>query len=606
MSTNSAVMRLPLPYADVFSIPHEISIPFIRKVELWIDSNGVEWTVSRLKSMKLDFVRLKAGLEPCSEWIAKSNKSRFSGPLGGLQKWCTASPKRRWSKAICFLQMYTLFYSSEVTESQERKFLDGVLAENVPISDHLTDSVCKSVDILSLRKFHMNSPSSLMLRPMSDTKREPHADGRTFPEGQATLECSLSFTRSTRIGWDLCSRFRSIFDIVEEGLELEDDRDGDLCDYPNSVGKIGIIQEAGYKLRAVANPARVYQQALKPLGDLLYGILRELPWDCTHNQSYPFQELKDALSCNRTVFSVDLSGATDYFPLDLQISVLRKIVPIQDYVDLFYILSRAPWRYKNDMIAWKKGQPLGLYPSFASFALTHGLLLYSLNGYKHHGDFYVLGDDVVILDPMLYQNYRDVLNELGCPVSEHKTITSNKLCEFGGKIILPNEVLPQLKWKNPSDDSFLDVVRNLGIRSLKLLRPRQRAVALKVALLPDFLGGLGFNPDGLSLEERLSLFPFIWDEKTSLSFLMSYNRILNNHNYYDHNKFPKYRRISTTIPDLDQRSIALVSRYLPRLVPWYEILGTNLYDVAPDSRLDILHGELRSTTLERYENMLKK
>ena len=597
----SAGKHIPLPYADVFNIPRAISKPFIKQVEKWIEASGTEWTVNRLKSMKLDFIRLEAGLSPSSVWIRKSSPDHFAGPLGGLQKWCNAK-KGRWPKAVQFLQMYTWFYASDVTPQQEKKFLEGVTAVNVPIPEHLHVLLQESVKHLGLRRSFMNSPRSLMLRPLSSTRREPHADGRSFTEGTATLECALGYTRSTRLGWDLRSRFKPIFDIVEEGLEYEDLRDGDLCDHRSSVGKIGTIQEAGYKLRAVANPARVYQEALRPLGDMLFDLLKGLPWDCTHDQTLSFDVVRDHLSRGGTAYSVDLSGATDYFPLDLQLTVLRSITPVPAYVDLFHKLARAPWRYGKTFIRWTKGQPLGLYPSFASFALTHGLLLYGLNGNRHNNMFYVLGDDVVILDPVLNSKYRQALAVMQCPVSESKSLTSRFIAEFGGKILTPTGVISQLKWRIPSDDSFLDIVRNFGKGALRLLRPRQKKIALKVALLPEFLGGLGFNPQGLPLEERLEMFPSWLDPKQSQKFLMSYNRVISAANYYEAEKFPNYRQMKTTIDDLDQRSLALVSRLIPRMLPWYETLGTNLYTIAPESFLDIESSGKRKTTLIRYEN----
>ena len=600
----SACRKVPLPYADVFNIPRSISKPFINLVEKWIRASGTEWTVNRLKSMKLDFVRLEAGLTPSSVWIGKSRSDHFSGPLGGLQKWCNAKGGR-WPKAIQFLQMYTWFYASEVTPSQEKKFLDGVTADNVPIPDNLHVLLQESVMHLGLRKscLFMNSPRSLMLRPLSSSRREPHADGRSFTEGTATLECAMGYTRSTRLGWDLRSKFKPIFDIVEEGIELDDVRDGDLCDYPSSVGKIGIIQEAGYKLRAVANPARVYQEALRPLGDMLFDLLKGLPWDCTHDQTLSFDTVRDHLSRGDTCYSVDLSGATDYFPLDLQLTVLRSITPEPAYVDLFTKLARAPWRYGKTFIRWTRGQPLGLYPSFASFALTHGLLLYGLNGNRHNNMFYVLGDDVIILDQELNSKYRQALAEMHCPVSESKSLTSNVIAEFGGKIISSKGIISQLKWRIPSDDSFLDIVRNFGKGALRLLRPRQKKIALKVALLPEFLGGLGFNPGGLPLEERLDMFPSWLDPKQPQKFLMSYNRVISSANYYQAEKFPNYRQVSTAIDDLDLRSLALVSKLIPRMLPWYETLGTNLYTIAPDSHLDVESSGKRRTTLLCYENM---
>jgi len=601
---------LPVQYADVFKIPQEISRPFIKLVNIWLKNCGTEWTVSRLKDMKLDFIRLKAGLEPTSVWIAKSGH-KFSGPLGGLQTWCSKS-RKRWSKAIQFLQMYTWFYSPEVTHKQETKFLEGVTANNVPIANIYHLAMEKSIKKLGIKSFIGQVPKSIVFRSTTAERREPHANGKSYIEGTATLECALSFTRCTRLGWDLRSKYRRLFDYIEQGLEFDDLRDADICDYKSSVGRIGLIQEAGYKLRAVANPARIYQQALRPLKDKLLYILKGLPWDCTHNQAKPLEVIQQHLREGKMTFSVDLSGATDYFPLDLQMTALRSLLPYNDdYLGLFFDLSRSPWNYNGSLIRWTKGQPLGLEPSFPAFALTHGLLLYALNKYEHNNAFFVLGDDVTILDENLHRKYRAALIDLGCPVSEHKSLSSPLLAEFGGKIILSDAVLPQHKWRVPSDDSFLDIVRNYGMSALCLLRKRQRTVAKKLADVPDFMGGLGFNPQGIPLEDRILKHLFLFDKQKHMSYLMSYNRVVSSMNYYqktgnyDKEKdFPTYRDIRITIGGFDQKPIALVSQFLPSLINWYEILGTNLCDVAPDLHLDIQGQARRCTTLEHYENVL--
>jgi len=49
------------------------------------------------------------------------------------------------------------------------------------------------------------------------------------------------------------------------------------------------------------------------------------------------------------------------------------------------------------------------------------------------------------------------------------------------------------------------VCRQLGPKSLGLLRPQQRKVARALASVPEWYGGLGFNPRGESLETRTAL-----------------------------------------------------------------------------------------------------
>jgi hypothetical protein len=353
----------------------------------------------------------------------------------------------------------------------------------------------------------------------------------------------------------------------------------------DAVGKIGLIQEPGYKLRAVANPNRVYQIALKPLGDAIYKAVQQLPWDCTFDQSKAIPVVQQHLQAESRCYCIDLSGATDYFPLSLQLDLLHVLFPnMSDHIDLFQDLSRSSWIMGDTTIKWTKGQPLGLYPSFGSFALTHGMLLYYLNAYTHNNEFYVLGDDVIILKDSLAAKYLEILKLIGCPISEAKSITSRNIAEFAGKIISKDNIEPQLKWRHMSDDNFIDIIKLLGMRAMRLLRPQQRKVVKAIHDIPDFMGGIGFNPNGIPLQDRIEKYLTLFGEDVS-TFLMSYDRKFND--FFNKEVKHANNRISfqswdeSRLPDLDQRSAALVSKYLPLFAEMYGVMGTNLYSVLP-------------------------
>jgi hypothetical protein len=267
-------------------------------------------------------------------------------------------------------------------------------------------------------------------------------------------------------------------------------------------GEVHLLQEAGMKMRAIASPYRIHQLALKPLGDAIYRIIKYLKWDCTFDQTKSIPYIQDALRAGKTVHSVDLSGATDYFPLELQSLVLREIFGDVLDISLFEEISRSRWKSEIGDIQWKRGQPLGLYPSFGAFTLTHGLLLYYLLGKKYENEFFVVGDDVVIIDDDLYKRYINILDIMSCPWSPSKSISSNSLAEFAGKIVLDDRVIPSYKWRKISNKNFLDICRNLGPRSRSLLSRRQRAVFDVVKhLLPPL--GLNYSYPGSNLTKMV-------------------------------------------------------------------------------------------------------
>jgi len=516
------------------SIPKKIATPFASLAVKWYFNSGEEWTVDRFKAIKLDIIREHAGLQPVATWVSRSHRG-FKGVIGLLETWMSRK-ESNFSKGLQLLQCYTLFYSSVVTDKQREKFLGGVLSEP-PRPEELE----KAIQVVhngwllagSPRFGKIKDPSPLEEMLPSPCKRAPLPD-KSVNESEGIVD-SIRFLYDTFEGIQHLNRYyESHYKFVLKNLEpaLFNDYGHFMSPkgypYPlkhhNSLlaGRIGLIQEAGYKLRAVANPGRIFQCVLKPFGDAIYSHLQNLDWDCTFDQNRAIPILQDSLSQGKMVYSIDLSGATDYFPLKLQEFLLKKFFTEKE-VSLFVELSTSSWYFPGmGEVKWKRGQPLGLYPSFGAFALTHGILLLGLLNRPYNNDFFVLGDDVVIVDDQLALDYHALMKELGCPISPSKTLQSTSLCEFAGKVITSTKVIPQLKWRDVSDDSFLDIAKLLGPQSISLFKPRQIKVIKELAIVPDFLGGLGWNPKGLPLEDRISA-KWLWQEKKPVDHLMGYS-----------------------------------------------------------------------------------
>jgi len=596
-------------YHAALRLPKSLVCEFTHLTDKWVRCNGVDWTVARMKILYTDFVRFRAGQTLVGSWYAKNKTGLPSGVLNrifnlGLTK------KHRFGCST-LLRSYTRYIRSEPSSIQLKKFLDGVQADDVVIPDHIKSGVVLAANSVIGKMIAIHHQPSYLSYCPSPGKRVPLSSGRTAPE-ETHWPTQWETIENTKTGRYLRNKYPDIFTQVFSGFNTM--TRGQLDFVPtgiDAVGKIGLIQEPGLKLRAVANPNRIYQVALKPLGDAIYDILSELPWDCTHHQAKAFPVIQQHLQTKQRCHCIDLSGATDYFPLSLQLEVLRSIfVNSGQYIDLFEDISKSNWIFQDTTIKWTKGQPLGLYPSFGSFALTHGLLLYYLNDCTFSNDFYVLGDDVVILDDGLASKYLKCLDELKCPKSDSKSITSKVMAEFGGKLIFADHVEPQLKWRQLSDDNFVDIVKLLGRYSLRLLRPKQRKVVKAIWDLPDFVGGIGFNPKGIPLADRYEKYLSLFGDDES-TYLMSYDRKLNSF-FMNEEKPTSNKSLSMfwnedKLPDLDQRSAALVSKYLPLFNKWYGIMGTNLYSVSTENRgilpIDGVTGK-RSTLLSTLQRKL--
>lgn len=502
---NEAMRRL-----DSLQIPNTISQGIVDLVSQWAEQSGPEWTVKRLKALKTDFIHLIAGTEPPSKWIRYA-KGVPKGPFGRLFRFGKREPKYT-KRVLNALMIYTTFVASKETQQQLDKFYDSVSSRPLDLKtiEIYTSLIKPEAEKLKVKKKQVRDLTSYVSSP---SKRCPTSDGRSAPD-EKWLD-TIDVLWKTSLGRTICENYPLIATVVEplrsqvrEGLRKPPSFDGEIENI-GVAGKIGHIQEPGMKLRAVANPYRVYQLALSRLGDQIYDLIETLPWDCTHDQDAGTSWAERELSSGHEMFAVDLSDATNQFPLHLQLNVLKAINGVEEQdIDLFETLSSAPWYSPtHGFVSWTKGQPLGLYPSFGVFALTHGLLLTSLERelkLREGENFRVLGDDIVISNLDLYNSYRKALLDLEIDVSEEKTLTSSQATEFGGRVIVPGHIIVLGKWRLSSDRSFLDYLRNVGPRCLKHLRPRQRKVAEMVVALPEPIG-LNQNPKGLPLDLRLRM-----------------------------------------------------------------------------------------------------
>lgn len=514
----------------------------------WESNNGAEWTADRLKTIKTDYIRFLAGKPPVGQWYAKRRDGRPKGPFGAL--W-SVKPAR----ALAALELSSTLLLQRVSPNQARKFLSSVEREPTkvhPLRRQGFRAYGSALGSLTLRNALLHGEKEeavydstvpkLAEYPTSPQRRMPCGvplgePNRTTPETniEEALEI-LQWNSFMSFMWEHeCTR-----DVAQDCLEMMSPSAraramGMLYDLPDEcpVGKISFIQEPSCKLRAVANPHRVLQLAMTPLWRHADWLLQEFfPADCTHDQESGIRWVQDELSHGKEIWSVDLSDATNNFPLLVQEDILLsygqtiKSNRFIDDVNAFASISRAPWAMKDPQsgewraVQWTQGQPLGLKPSFAVFALAHHLsMILADHGLRSFSPYHpevlkeliddtskkyrILGDDVVISDKVLYGKYRQMLSDLGCQISESKTLEAAHLGEFAGRVITENEVFRKPKWRVISDDSFIEVAKTLGPRAIHLLRPRQRRVLQHIAPLPVELGGLGWNPKGVPLEERI-------------------------------------------------------------------------------------------------------
>jgi hypothetical protein len=622
---------------SVIGVPTHVIKGFTNDIVRWATCSGIEWTISRLKALKVDLIHAKDGQKPLTP-VRKNRKGEIAGHLGSLFRWAMKS-EDNFGKAIQALMAYSQFVFGSHTPKQAEKFVKAVSAEPPMIPRKFLRDLGRSVE-QNFRRVQIDRDQelSLLVYRGSSSKFKPsqtHAfkvgSGYRFAsrvQNQDVLSNAQYFLTPAHV--PLYFEYESLFAPILKGLTGVIDSINHLGTWYKREtrdlvegGEVHFIQEAGGKLRSVASPHLVHQLALKPFGDSIYKLVRSLPWDCTFDQSKPLVRLQTHLSEGHTVFSVDLSSATDYFPLEIQVTVLRALFGSCPDLRLFEDISKSYWRCPigvtpNGLIRWKRGQPLGLYPSFASFTLSHGILLWFLNGSKHEDKFFVLGDDVVILDKDLYDRYIQFLKQMDCPYSREKSISSANICEFAGKIVTSSRIISQYKWREISNDNFLDICRQLGCRSRSLLSKRQKRIFDKVkhCTLPY---GLNFSYPGSNLikmqEETEKLFR---PNDTVVGSLMGLSSTIHQNVYGEQNFDEPWKQVSMDhvlkiIETFDVKVRSVLLKLLPKefvatfLVHLKDLGGLSGVPEAVSENRDLPSLRLlpsRVTTLERYERLL--
>jgi hypothetical protein len=128
-------------------------------------------------------------------------------------------------------------------------------------------------------------------------------------------------------------------------------------------GKLSIVKDPELKLRIIAMVDYQSQFVLKPIHEGLLDLLSSIPNDRTFTQD-PFHNWSEDVKEN--FYSLDLSAATDRFPIKLQKKLLSYI-----YNDAYFannwanLLSNREFFSKelNSTLRYSVGQPMGAYSS---------------------------------------------------------------------------------------------------------------------------------------------------------------------------------------------------------------------------------------------------
>jgi len=96
-------------------------------------------------------------------------------------------------------------------------------------------------------------------------------------------------------------------------------------------------------------------------------------------------------------------------------------------------LVNHPFHTVDGDVNYVAGQPMGAYSSWPVMALTHHVIVQIAairSGNFGFTDYCLLGDDIVIANTEVAEEYKKVLSLLDMPISVQKTHVSDYMYEF--------------------------------------------------------------------------------------------------------------------------------------------------------------------------------
>jgi hypothetical protein len=265
------------------------------------------------------------------------------------------------------------------------------------------------------------------------------------------LHPMFSYVRNNvrKLDVGLSVRFMALDDIAEWGVDLTN-----LGEVPNSrecktLRRLSEVDAPEGKVRLVALVDYWTQSALRPLHLLVINKLGVWFGGCDRTMNQLGRTLTYPPTGNR-FHSFDLKGFTDRFPMLYQKAIVDHLLGEKFGNAWSKLLVGMAYQYKDKLVFYRAGQPMGAYTSWAICTLCHHLVVRVAghNVYKHSNfdQYMILGDDLVIFDDRVATEYVRLIGVLGVEISWSKSLVSNDSYEFAKRLFVKGVEVSGLPW----------------------------------------------------------------------------------------------------------------------------------------------------------------
>lgn len=420
-------MILIFPQVDTSKILR----PYFRLIFKLIKNNGLVYTIKYLKRCRLH----------CTRYIC--GQPLFTNDM------MIGIDKEGWPKVLHFLKplvdgnisslkyLFTILNftrSWDLNSNEWNKIQpDYKSITDPPKGGHIIPS---GVINQFVREFRLKSD-----HPSFDKTKDVFLSTKAGPNGPATISCQEDLLN---FDYPMMDKILKITDKNGQDFFCKNYSEafnkGISPSKVKTLGKISFVKDPECKLRIIAISDYYSQLFLKPIHNIIMNKLNNIKMDRTFTQS-PINNWN--LNNSEKFWSLDLSSATDRFPVELQKRLLARIFHMELAQSWQSILNSreftTPEGYK---LKYSTGQPMGTYSSWCVFTLTHHLVVYycaHLCGLKNFDQYMILGDDIVIKNDAVAQTYIKIIKGLGVELSLQKTHVSDDTYEFAKRWIQPKQ-----------------------------------------------------------------------------------------------------------------------------------------------------------------------
>nr|QCF24462.1 RNA-dependent RNA polymerase [Entomophthora muscae mitovirus 3] len=387
---------------------------------------GTVWTVKRFKLIRLGVTKYLAGQVLTPTECLGMTKDGLPKALGPMKDLIRSRDPQNIRFVLTILYVGRAYRPKEVSGFNQATVRDLSRAD-ANVVTQITDFIQHNV---------LNKSSVMAFDPNWD---QFHFTEKAGPAGHALL---TSITNLRSLPKELLNDIITLGgERLEEAIEKVLATNPvvlDYLDYHNAKGDrrdkiraISLKPDREMKVRPFALLDYWSQTCLKPVHDNLFEILKRIKTDHTFDHGKAIQAVKN-LKPNGSYHSLDLSSATDRFPMELQHNLMKLLIGETKANAWRRILTGYEFEVfqTGDKLQYGAGQPMGAYSSWAVFTVCHHIVIWYCAGSTAYSNYAIIGDDVVIADDDVADRYVEVIKALGVDISPSKSHVSKDTFEI--------------------------------------------------------------------------------------------------------------------------------------------------------------------------------